>query len=62
MAKETKVEEVVANSYFDGKGLQRTGWRLLTFFVNIITIGIFALFIPGRIKKWTVKHTRFSTR
>lgn len=112
MAKEKKVEEVVANSYFDGNGLQKVGWKILTFFVtlltlgicypwslckmygweikhtviegkrlrfdgtamqlfgnwikwwllSIITIGIFALLIPGRVKKWTAKHTRFSTK
>lgn len=44
---------------FDGNGVQLFGnwvkWCLLT----VVTLGIYALFIPIALKKWTVAHTKF---
>ncbi len=46
-----------ARLYFDGTGLQLWGniikWLLLT----VITVGIFALWMPFRFMNWVAKHT-----
>lgn len=47
---------------FDGKAIQLLGNWLLWWLLTIITIGIFALWIPIKIKKWETKHTFFDNR
>jgi len=46
--------------FFDGTGMQLFGnwikWSLLV----IVTLGIYALFVPIAIKKWTVSHIKFA--
>lgn len=42
---------------FDGKAHQMIGRNLLWFLLTIVTLGIYLLFIPIRMKKWAAKHT-----
>lgn len=42
--------------HFDGKGIQIFGKWLLWILLTIITLTIFALWIPIRLKKWEIKH------
>ena len=42
---------------FDGKVHQMIGRNLLWFLLTIVTLGIYLLFIPIRMKKWVAKHT-----
>jgi hypothetical protein len=44
---------------FDGKGSQLIGKWLLWILLTIVTLSIFSLFIPIRLKKWKVAHTHF---
>lgn len=44
---------------FDGKGIQLFGKYLLWLLLTIVTLGIFSLWLPVKIKKWTTKHTHF---
>lgn len=43
--------------YFNGRGVDLFGKWLLWLLLSIVTIGIFSLFIPVRLKKWKVAHT-----
>lgn len=42
---------------FDGKVHQMIGRNLLWFLLTIVTLGIYLLFIPIRMKQWVAKHT-----
>ena len=44
---------------FDGTGRQLFGRAFLWFLLTIITVGIFAFFIPFKMEKWVTKHTNF---
>lgn len=45
--------------YFDGNGGQLIGKWIIWILLCIPTFGIYAFFIPNRIKKWVAKHTHF---
>lgn len=57
MSKKEKAEEVVAKSYFDGNGLQKFGWTVLTFLVTLITLGIAYPWSVCKLYGWEIKHT-----
>lgn len=42
---------------FSGKGASLLGHWILWIFLSIITLGIFAFFVPIRMEKWKVKNT-----
>ncbi|QWB95171.1 DUF898 domain-containing protein [Mycoplasmatota bacterium] len=44
---------------FDGKGSQLIGKWLLWLLLTIVTLSIFALFMPMKLKKWKITHTHF---
>lgn len=50
------------NSYFDGSLFQLIGWKLLGFFIIIITIGICTPWAVCMIYKWEAKHTVINGR
>ena len=43
--------------YFDGTGAQLFGKYIIWWLLSIITFGIYALFVPVKIKKWITSHT-----
>lgn len=45
---------------FDGKGMQLFGKWMLWLFLSLITCGIFAFWLPIKIEKWRVKHTKIN--
>jgi uncharacterized membrane protein YjgN (DUF898 family) len=45
---------------FDGTGLQLLGSWIKWLLLSIITLGIYALWVPIKIKAWTTKHTSFA--
>lgn len=45
--------------YFNGNGGQLIGKWIIWILLCIPTFGIYAFFIPNRIKKWVAKHTHF---
>ena len=44
---------------FDGKGEQLFAKWIVWCLLTIVTFGIYGLWLPIKIKEWTVKHTRF---
>ena len=42
---------------FDGNGTQLFGNWIKWFFLSVITIGIYALWLPIKVRKWRAKHT-----
>jgi uncharacterized membrane protein YjgN (DUF898 family) len=44
-------------SYFDGGLLQLIGWKILGFFITLISIGILAPWAIVMIYDWETKHT-----
>ncbi|MBR4942810.1 MAG: DUF898 family protein, partial [Clostridia bacterium] len=42
---------------FNGKALQLFGNWIKWFFLSVITIGIYALWLPIKVRKWRAKHT-----
>ena len=44
---------------FDGKGGQLFGKYLLWMLLTIVTFGIFMIWLPVKVMKWTTKHTHF---
>lgn len=51
-----KENDILGESYFDGKLLQLIGWNLLCFLVNLITLGIAIPFTTCWMMKWKAKH------
>ena len=49
-------------SFFDGGLLQLIGWRLLGFFITLITIGICAPWAFCMVYRWEAKHTVINGR
>ena len=49
--------EVEEKSYFDGGLLQLIGWKIIGFFITILTFGICYPFAVCMIYDWEVKHT-----
>lgn len=43
-------------SYFDGRLLQLIGWRLITFFVSLITLGLALPWAVCSMYRWEMKH------
>lgn len=57
-----RVKRTRYNGYhldFDGHGGQLLGSYILWWLLGIITLGIYFLFIPIKLKQWEVKHTQF---
>lgn len=48
--------DILGESYFDGKLLQLIGWNILTFFMNVFTLGIAVPFSMCLMMKWKMKH------
>ena len=51
------------HTYIEGKQLEFTGdpFELFAkYIITIITIGIYSLVIPVRLKQWEVEHTQFA--
>lgn len=48
--------DIFGESYFDGKLLQLIGWNILTFFMNVFTLGIAVPFSMCLMMKWKMKH------
>ncbi len=46
-----------ARLYFDGTGWQLIGTWIKWLFFTVITVGIFALWLPLRQQNWITKHT-----
>ena len=44
---------------FDGHGIQLFGNWIKWLLLSIITIGIYSLWVPIKMKKWVTKHTFF---
>lgn len=44
---------------FDGRGAQLIGHWILWYFLSLITLTIFAWWIPIKLQKWKVKHCHF---
>lgn len=44
-------------SYFDGGLLQLIGWRILGFFITILTLGICFPWALCKAHNWQIKHT-----
>lgn len=44
---------------FNGNAVQLLGKYILWWLLSIVTLGIYALFIPVRIEKWITKHSHF---
>ncbi len=44
---------------FDGTGAQLFGSYVKWFLLCIVTIGIYSLWMPVKIRQWKVKHTHF---
>ena len=44
---------------FDGNGTQLFGSWIKWFLLTIITLGIYGLWLPIKMKKWVTKHTFF---
>lgn len=44
---------------FDGNGFQLLGKYILWWLLSIVTLGIYAIFVPVKIEKWISKHTHF---
>ena len=54
---ETKHTVISGNSIsFNGKAIQLLGNCLKWTFLTIITVGIYALWLPIKVRKWKVKH------
>ncbi len=47
---------------FTGKGIQLVGNIIKWIFFTLITIGIYGLWLPVKIKKWYAKHIVFDTQ
>lgn len=47
-------------SYFDGGLLQLIGYRILGFLVTVLTLGIYALWLDIKLRRWKVSHTYFA--
>ena len=54
-AKHTRIDgrQVV----FDGKGIQLFGNYIKWFLLSIITLGIYAFWLPLKLKAWVISHT-----
>lgn len=48
--------DILGESYFDGKLLQLIGWNILTFLMNVFTLGIAVPFSMCLKMKWKMKH------
>lgn len=48
--------DILGESYFDGRLLQLIGWNILTFFMNVFTLGIAVPFSMCLMMKWKMKH------
>lgn len=48
--------DIFGESYFDGKLLQLIGWNILTFVMNVFTLGIAVPFSMCLMMKWKMKH------
>lgn len=62
MSIETVEETKPAPSYFEGRSISLIGINLLTFFVCIITIGIFTLWLPIKYQKRETKHVEIDCK
>ena len=49
-------------SYFDGSTLQLIGWRILTFLLTLITLGIAFPWAFCMMERWEAKHTVYNGR
>ena len=44
---------------FDGKGVQLFGNYIKWWLLSVVTLGIYAWFIPNRLRAWKAKHTHY---
>lgn len=44
---------------FDGKGAQLFGHYIKWWLLSVVTLGIYAWFIPNRLRAWKAKHTHY---
>ena len=44
---------------FDGKGGQLFGKYIVWFLLTIVTLGIYSIWLPVKMKKWMTQHTHF---
>lgn len=45
---------------FDGKGHQLLGRSLLWILLTVVTLGLYAFYLPIAAAKWVTKHTHFA--
>lgn len=45
---------------FDGKAVQLLGKYVVWLLLSVVTLGVYAWFIPNRLNKWKAKHTRIT--
>ena len=50
------------NSFFDGNTFQRIGWRILTYLLTVITLGIAYPWAMCMMERWEIKHTVINGR
>ena len=46
--------------YFDGTGAQLFGNYIKWWLLSVVTLGIYSLWIPIKMKQWVVEHTHFA--
>lgn len=54
---EKSSQNYLADSYFDGKGIELFGYQLLTILISILTCGIAAPWMVCVLQRWKMSHT-----